>query len=193
MKKTLLVLLAVAVVAFAVSSSSAQGKIKFGIGADVALPIATGFSDWFNIGIGGTAKGYYMLNDMTTLTATAGYLSFSGKEITSIAGTKFKYGSMSQIPVLVGGRYYFGPASSSFRLYGGFDVGMLFSSYKYDQPAVVVAGITIIPAQSISVSGSDFSYQPHIGFEASNFDVAVRYLGVSGFGSIAARIGYIFN
>jgi hypothetical protein len=193
MKKALLVFLAVALVVFVAGSSNAQGKIKFGIGADVAKIIASGFSDVFGIGIGGTAKGYYVLNDMATLTATAGYITFSGKDVTQALGVKWTYGSLSQIPVLVGGRYYFAPASSSFRLYGGFDMGMLFSSYKYDQPAVVVGGVTVFPAQSISFSGSDFSYQPHVGFEASNFDVAVRYLGVSGFGSIAARIGYIFN
>ena len=191
MKKALLVVLAVAMVAFAVDGSNAQGKFRFGVGADVALPISSGFSDGWNIGIGGTAKGYYSLNDMTALTATAGYMVFSGKEQT-IGTVTFKPGNWSMIPVVVGGRYYFGPASS-FRLYGGFEMGMIFSSYKQTTPAIVIAGITVVPAQEVSVSGSDFTYQPMLGFEASNFDVAVRYLGVSGAGSVAARIGYIFN
>lgn len=192
MKKALLVVLAVAFVVFAAGSSNAQGKIKFGIGAEVAIPMTSPFKDTQNIGIGGTARGYYMLNDMATLTATAGYMTFGGKDFTPAgapAGTSIKAGSWSQIPVLVGGRYYFSPASSSFRLYGAFEMGLLFGSYTI--PEVKVGNIVVFPSQT--VSGSDFSYQPQLGFEASNFDVAVRYLGVSGAASVAARIGYIFN
>ncbi len=192
MKKALLVVLAVAFVVFAVDSTSAQGKFRFGVGADVAIPMTSGFSDGWSLGIGGTAKGYYPINDMLTLNGTAGYMIFSGKERT-VGTLTIKPGNWSMIPVVVGGRYYFAPASSSFRLYGGFDMGLIFSSYTQDTPAITVGNIVVVPAQSISVSGSDFTYQPMIGFEASNFDVAVRYLGVSGAASIAARIGYIFN
>lgn len=192
MKNLFIAVLVFAMLAVATTGSFAQqGKISFGIGADVAKVIASGFSDVFGIGIGGTAKGYYVFNDMVTFTATAGYITFSGKEIAQAAGVKWTYGSLSQIPVLVGARYYFGPAESKFRLYGGFDMGLIFSSYKYDFPTANIGGV--ITTQSLSVSGSDFSYQPQVGFEASKFDVAVRYLGVSGFGSVAARIGYIFN
>lgn len=192
MKKALLVVLAVAFVVFAAGSGNAQGKISFGIGADVAFPMTSGFSDSQNLGIGGTAKGYYMLNEMATLTATAGYITFGGKDYTpagSPAGTSIKAGSWNQIPVVVGGRYYFGPAASSFRLYGAFELGLIFSSYTI--PEIKIGNFVVVPSQSFS--GSDFSYQPQLGFEASSFDVAVRLIGVSGATAIAARIGYIFK
>lgn len=194
MKKALLVLLAVAVVAFTVDSSSAAGKIKFGIGADVAMPITSGFSDTQGIGIGGTAKGYMELSPMATLTATAGYMTFAGKDFSQGTVT-IKAGTWNMIPVLVGARYYFAPASQSFRPYGAFDAGMIFGSYTVPSFPNPAAGFPGQPATigGGSVTSSDFSYQPQIGFEAKQWDVALRYLGVSGAASIAARIGYMFN
>jgi hypothetical protein len=193
MKTFLLVVVAIAVTLVATSSSFAQqGKISFGIGADVALPMTSGFSDSQNLGIGGTAKGYYIHNDVITFTATAGYITFAGKDYTPAgapAGTSIKAGSWSMIPIMVGGRYYFSPASSGFRLYGAFEMGLIFGSYSL--PDIKVNNVVVFPGGSVSTS--DFSYQPQIGFEASKFDVAARFLGVSGAASVAFRVGYIFN
>ena len=185
MKNLLLAIAAVAL--FATTSSFAQ-KINFGIGADLALPITSGFSDAVGIGIGGTAKVYYPLKDeMVVLTGTAGYMTFSGKSQT-IGGQSINAGSWSMMPLLVGARYYFAPLSAKFRPYGGFDMGMIFSSFKI--PSQTIGGVTFGGG---SASGSDFTYQPQLGFVASQFDVAVRFLGVSGASCIAARFGYIFN
>ena len=191
MKSLFIAVLVFAVLAVGTTGSLAQpGKISFGIGADVAIPMSSGFKDSQSIGIGGTAKGYYILNDMTSFTATAGYMTFSGKDFT-VAGTtaKITAGSWNQIPVMVGARYYFGPAESKFRLYGAFELGLIFGSYTI--PEQKINGVVVIP--STSVSGSDFSYQPQLGFEASKFDVAARFLGVSNASSVAFRVGYIFN
>ena len=185
MKNLLLAFAAVAL--FATTSSFAQ-KIKLGIGVDVALPITSGFSNAVSLGIGGTAKVYYPLKDeMIILTGTAGYMTFSGKDQT-VAGVVVNTGSWSMIPVLVGARYYFAPLAAKFRPYGGLDLGMIFSSYKV--PGYTILGQTFGGG---SVSGSDFSYQPQVGFVASQFDVAVRLLGVANATSIALRAGYIFN
>jgi hypothetical protein len=182
-------LVAVFVVFALVGSASAQpGKISFGVGADVALPMSSGFSDTQGIGIGGTAKGYYIFNDMISFTATAGFMTFGGKDY-SVAGQTVKAGSWSMIPVMVGGRYYFGPAESKFRLYGAFEMGMIFGSYK--TPSYTIPFFGTVGGGSVSTS--DFSYQPQLGFEASKFDVAVRLLGVSGATCVAFRAGYIFN
>jgi hypothetical protein len=193
MKNLFIAVLVFTMLAGATTDLFAQpGKISFGIGADVALPLTSGFKDSQNLGIGGTAKGYYLFNDMVTFNATAGYITFSGKDFTPAgagAGTSVKAGSWSQIPVMVGARYYFSPAESKFRLYGAFEIGLIFSSYTL--PDIKVNNVVIFPGGS--VSGSDFSYQPQIGFEASKFDVAVRLLGVSGASAIAARVGYIFG
>ncbi len=184
MKNLLLAFAAVAL--FATSSSFAQ-KINFGIGADIALPMGN-FGNLVSIGIGGTAKVYYPLKDeLIVLTGTAGYMTFSGKDVVS-GGQTVNAGSWSMIPVLVGARYYFAPLSAKFRPYGGLDLGMIFSSYKV--PGYTILGQTFGGG---SVSGSDFTYQPQVGFVASQFDVAVRLLGISGATCVAARIGYIFN
>jgi hypothetical protein len=193
MKNLFIAVLVLAMLAVSTSGSFAQpGKISFGIGADVALPLTSGFSDSQNLGIGGTAKGYYIFNDMFTFNATAGYITFSGKDFTpagSGPGTSVKAGSWNQIPVMVGARYYFTPAESKFRPYGAFEIGLIFSSYTL--PDIKVNNVVVFPGGS--VSGSDFSYQPQIGFEASKFDVAARLIGVSGASAVAFRVGYIFN
>ena len=189
MKKLLLAVVAICVVA---SSSFAQGKIQFGIGADVALPISSGFSNSQSIGIGGTARVYYPLSDqMITLTGTAGYMTFSGKDQT-IAGVNVTGTSWSMIPVLVGGRYYFTPAGGSMRWYGAFEMGLIFSSFSVTVPSVNFQ-TGQVTSTTATATGSDFSYQPQIGFEAKQWDIGVRYLGVSGAGCVAARIGYIFR
>lgn len=193
MKQLSILAIAVAVLFAGVSNVNAQpGKISFGIGADVALPIASGFSDSQGIGIGGTAKVYYPINDMFTLNGTAGYITFAGKDYT-VAGltTSVKAGSWNMVPVLVGGRYYFTPASSAMRWYGMFDMGLIFGSYTTPDQTISVFGFTQT-IKGASVSTTDFSYQPGVGFEASKWDVAVRLLGVSGAASVAARIGYMF-
>ncbi len=180
-----------AMVAFSVSGALAQGKISFGVGADVGLPLGT-FGDAQNIGIGGTAKVYYPVNNMITLTGTAGYMTFGGKEITSIGGTKIKAGSWNMVPVVVGGRYFFGPEGGT-RFYAGLDLGLIFGSYTVNTPEIKIGTTVIVPASSASTSTTDFSYQPQVGVEAGAFDIAVRLLGVSNANSIAARIGYIFG
>lgn len=201
MKNLFIAVLVFVVLAIATTGSFAQpGKISFGIGADAALPMDSFFKDAWSFGFGGTARGYYMFNDMVSFTATAGYMTFPGKDVTVSAGgaaAKFTQGNLSMIPVLVGARYYFSPAESKFRPYGAFEFGMVFSSYSQpsQQVNVVVGGVVVgtTGTPAVSASGSDFSYQPQIGFEASKFDVGVRYLGISNFSAVAFRVGYIFN
>jgi hypothetical protein len=185
MKQLLVVVLVLFVAA---GSAMAQGKFMFGVGADLGLPMGS-FGDTQSFGIGGTAKAYYPINDMVTLNGTAGYMTFSGKEYT-VAGTttKVKAGSWNMVPVVVGARYYFSPASANFRPYGAFDMGLIFGSYTV--PSQTFFGVTVGGG---SVSTTDFTYQPMLGFVASNWDIAVRLLGVSNANTLAARIGYIFN
>ena len=180
------ILVAVAVLLVVVGVASAQpGKISFGVGVDVGLPMGT-FGDTQSLCIGGTAKVYYPLQDMITLTGTAGYMTFSGKEYT-VGTAKVKAGSWNMVPVVVGGRYYFGPAGAT-RFYAGFDMGLIFGSYTV--PSQTFFGVTVGGG---SVSTTDFTYQPQVGVEAGKFDIAVRLLGVANANTIAARVGYIFN
>jgi hypothetical protein len=102
-----------------------------------------------------------------------------------------KAGSWNMVPVVVGGRYYFGPAGTT-RFYGGLDLGLIFGSYTTPDQTFTFFGVTQT-VKGASVSTTDFTYQPQVGVEAGKLDIALRLLGVSNANTIAARVGYIFN
>jgi hypothetical protein len=186
MKKLLVAFVLLGLIALSSSASYAQaGKINFGVGADVVLPIGS-FSDAYNIGIGGTVRGQYMINDMISLMATSGFISFGGKDV---GGFKFDSGSM--IPILVGGKYYF-PGSSNMKFYGAADLGL--SIFKVSTPTVT----TILGTFGGSASSTEFTFQPHVGMEMplgsgnTKLDIAARFQVVSGGNGLGLRIGLLF-
>ena len=63
------------------SSSEIVRKIQPGINAEAAFPVGD-FGKSYSFGIGGSVMGRYALSDKADLTASLGYISFSGKDIT---------------------------------------------------------------------------------------------------------------
>jgi hypothetical protein len=190
MKKLLVAVVLLGLVAFSSSASFAQaGKINFGVGADVVLPIGA-FADAYNIGIGGTARGQYVVNDMISLMATAGFISFGGKDV---GGFKLESGSM--IPILVGGKYYFTPSGS--RFYGGADLGISIFKTSVNVPSFNFQ-TGQVTTTSVSGSSSEFTFQPMIGMEMpmgsgnTKLDIAARFQVVSGGNGLGVRIGLLF-
>lgn len=187
-------LLAIAVLAMVVCAgpANAQGKISLGVGADVLMPIGS-FGDAYNVGFGGTARGQYMVNDMFSVMLTAGYISIGAKDQGQNAAG-FKLDNASMIPILAGAKYFFTPSTESLRPYGALEVGI--TSFKQTLPSVTILGQTIGGG---SVSSSEFTYAPAIGFESAlgsgntKLDVAVRWNGISDANAIAGRIGVIFG
>ncbi len=202
MKKLLLVVVALAFVAFAASGSFAQSKLSLSIGADVLLPMGT-FGDGVSTGFGGSVRGQYNVTPMFSAGFTLGYYTWSGKDQTigtvTVTGVNFK-----GIPVRAFGKYYFMPEGEKARVYGIAELGMFFGSTSDVTIPNPAAGFPGQPA-NITVAGgssSNFNYAPGIGAEFglgsgnTKLDVAVRYDGIAttggSSGSIGGRVGVLF-
>jgi len=122
------------------------GSWIVGVNAEGAVPVGD-FSNASSFGIGGVAMAGYIVDPNLTLSVKAGYLRFSGKDVTvptfnpytlQIENTTVSGGSMNLIPILVGGRYYFMPPADM-RVYGAVDAGMFSMSNGSSSTKVGVA------------------------------------------------------
>ena len=159
MKKVLVTFVVLAMSLAMVGTSSAEGKISVGVGADLVLPLDSGFKDAYSIGFGGTARGQYMINEQFSAMVTVGFITFSGKDVGGVT-----LDNATMIPILVGGKYFF--TEGKMRWYGAADLGI--SSFKQSvsfpgTPAIVIGGITVFPgtpARTESATSSEFTFQP---------------------------------
>lgn len=167
-KKSLLVL--------ALSLLTVTGALaQFSVGAELALPMGTPFSDGFNMGFGASANYQKAINDNLSWTGYAGFQSFGGKNLPSGYSATF-----TMIPIMGGVKYYFQESGSGF--YGEFDLGIFFAS------ASVSGG-----GFSGSTSDSKFGFTPAVGYRVSSFDIGVRYNLISDANNLAFRIAYVFG
>jgi hypothetical protein len=193
MKKLLLAVVAMVMVVALIAPANAQNKMTVGVGADVLLPMGT-FGDAYSLGFGGSAKGQYNINSQLGVGLTAGYFTWTAKDV---AGTTVKP-SFSGIPVRVFGKYYFMP-EGKMRVYGAAELGLFFWSSKVTLPGFTVLGVTYGGGE-VSSSGSDFSYAPIVGLELPagkmDWDFSVRYDAVAtsgnSTGSLGVRVGVNF-
>lgn len=194
MKKLLLAVMVIAMVAVLASPSNAQSKISLSVGPDILLPLGT-FGDAYSIGFGGTVRGQYDFTPMISAGLEAGYFTFSAKSVP--AGQTAP--SFHAIPVRLFGKYYFMPEGPSARFYGMVELGFWFSSVTVTTPAtpgVTIPGVGTFggsPGGSFSSSSTDFNYVPAVGVEFPmgkvKLDVSVRYDGVATSGSSTSLIG----
>jgi hypothetical protein len=127
---------------------------KLGIGAEFAFPTGQ-FGNYFDFGYGGSLQFQTPIANKLNFTATAGYLSFNGKDnitVGTMTGTIPNYGV---VPLKVGARYFLLE-----NLYAGGELGVAI-------------------ATSIG-SGTGFIYTPNIGIEfpvadKSTIDFGARY------------------
>lgn len=170
---------------------------RFSLGAEIGLPMGT-FGDAASIGIGGSLRYEMPLsgNDNLALMATAGYLTFSGKDIT-VSGVTIEGSSQSMIPIQVGAKYYFDAQHAGF--YASAQMGVHMSSYTIPgQDAVVIGGITYAAAtEDRTETATNFSYAPGVGYALDNIDIGLRYQIVSAEGGsssyLGVRIAYVFG
>ncbi|MBL7849653.1 MAG: hypothetical protein JNN04_02040 [Cyclobacteriaceae bacterium] len=167
-KKSLLVL---AFSFFAVTGAFAQ----FSVGAELALPMGTPFSDGFNMGFGASANYQKPINDNLSWTAYAGFQSYGGKNLPSGVSATF-----TMIPIMGGVKYYFTESGNGF--YGEFDLGIFFAS-----SSVSGGGF------SGSASDSKFGFTPALGYRLNAFDLGVRYNLISDANNLAFRVAYVFG
>ncbi|WP_255154742.1 outer membrane beta-barrel protein [Ferruginibacter sp. HRS2-29] len=163
-------ILSFAVIAIASLGASAQSNLKFGIGVDGQLPIGD-FNDAYKIGFGGSVKANYSLDATLDLTLSAGYISFSGKDIPN---TNLKYANFDMIPVLAGIEYNFGAS----KVYASAQLGAGFGTKSGSKTA--------------------FAYAPGVGYKFTpNLDLLLKYTGYSYKGgtnsTVGLRLGYTFG
>lgn len=155
---------------FGVHAQSNAGfaeNVRFGANLEAAMPIGN-MGNVYSFGIGGNVTGQYSLQDDIALTASLGYLSFSGK---SLGSGSFKIPSFGVVPFRVGGKYYFtgGPFFTQAQL------GMAFSTGKG--------------------GGSLFIYAPGVGVQFQQFEAALKYEAWTKNGTMSfmgVRVGYFF-
>ncbi|MBI5021101.1 MAG: outer membrane beta-barrel protein [Ignavibacteriales bacterium] len=163
-----------------------EGQMKAGVGLELALPMGT-FGDFAGTGIGGTANFLYQLNNQISLSGTAGYISWGGKDF-----GVFSY-SYSAIPILVGGRYYFTEGDG--RVYGSAEIGMYMFSWTFESPTYTVGPYSF--GGEVSETSSEFTIAPGIGYEMKigdnmNLDLAAKYLVISDMSNFNIRAGVNF-
>jgi hypothetical protein len=190
MKKLLLMVAVLALLGAMAGNALAEGKMSAGIGADLALPLDSGFKDAYSIGFGATARGQYEFTPQISGMVTIGYLTFSGKDIGGV-----KLDASSMVPIVVGAKYYFG--EGNMRFYGAADIGFTIMSVSASIPSYTIGGVTY-GGGSASASSTEFTFQPQVGFESAlgsgstKLDVGVRAMIVSNAFSLGARVGVLF-
>jgi len=138
---------------FAQKEKEESKPLSFSVGLEAALPIGD-FADFNSFGIGGSVQGEYKVAPELGITLNAGYISYSAKSISVLGVSLPKEKALGVIPVLAGVRYHF-----SENIYGSGQLGLSFFSG--------------------GGSGSNFTYAPGVGFKFSQFDVLVKYVGMS--------------
>jgi len=142
----------------------------FGVGGGVVLPTGN-FGNFASTGFGGGVRGFYEYEglDNIMLTGSIGYYPFGGKAY-SLFGfeTDYEY-DWTVIPIMSGGRYYFGGTDAKTRLYLGAEAGIhIFSLSLNDKDGNTVDNATV-------AGSTEFALLPMVGAEIGPLDVYAEY------------------
>ena len=175
-----------------ISTGSFAQNGRFSVGAELGLPMGD-FGDISSMGIGGTLRYELPMGDNLGLTATAGYMAFSGKEVGG-----FDMPDWTMIPVQIGAKYYFTEQQEGF--YGMVELGVHAISYdfEYQVPHIDPTTFAITyTTETESVSDTKLSYAPAIGYHLANVDIGLRYQMIATEGSatsyLGIRLAYVFG
>ncbi len=166
------IILTFSFVVFALVAAFSQDG-KFSGGLELGLPLGTA-ADGVGIGFGLSARYEAPIQDKLNWFATAGFLSYSGKDFTTnILGQPFtvKGSSLTLIPIQGGVKYYFQESDNGF--YGSGELGLFIASGS-------------------GSSETKFGFTPGIGYRLEKFDLSARYNAVSDFNTFGIRAAYIF-
>lgn len=162
--------------AFALAPAFSQ----FTAGVDVGLPNGS-WSDGYGAGFGVSARYEKEIQEKLNWTASAGFVSFSGKSYTTVVGynpTTFqpiygteKFSSVTVIPITGGVKYYFEESDKGF--YGAADIGLFIASGS-------------------GSSSTKFGFSPGVGYRLEKFDFTFRLNAVSDANYFGLRAAYIF-
>lgn len=159
------------------AQTTPPNQLRFGVGVEGLLPTG-GLHDISNVGLGGTARLQYGVNNSVAVTLTSGYYNYFGKKI--IDGSDAKYPSFGLVPVKAGAKAFLGDG-----FYFAGEVGAGFET-KDDYR---------------NVDGSKSTkliLSPGLGYASKSWDVGVRYENFSGgdsgnYGTVGLRIAYGFG
>ena len=165
MKKIFLLTLA-GFFTFSAFSQSKGGGTSLSSGLEIGLPMGD-MSNSQSVGLGASVKALF--GETSGFTASVGYMTFSGKEVSGFG----KLPAFNAIPVKVGyrmateGGFYFEP-----------QIGMAFTSQG-------------------GSSASAFTYAPNVGIITGGLDLSARYEAMSNNGStisfVGLRLAYMFG
>ncbi|MHA3043828.1 hypothetical protein JSO61_000620 [Riemerella anatipestifer] len=151
---------------------NAQSNGHFKLGANVSLPVGD-FGKVSSVGIGADLGYMFKVAKGFELGAVTGYTHFFGKETKYSAygyEVTVKNDGVGVIPVAASAKYNVTP-----EFFLGTDLGVAFSTVKD--------------------SGTAFYYNPRVGYQFSNNEVALSYKGFSQNGGSlgAVSLGYFYN
>jgi hypothetical protein len=145
---------------------------QFSGGLDLGIPNGNWSSGW-GVGFGASVRYEAPIQDKLNWTASAGFLSFSGKSVTVSSGGFGSFTvsepSITLIPITGGIKYYFQESNAGF--YGAADLGFFIANQGL---------------------GTKFGFSPGIGYRMEKFDFAFRFNAVSDVNYLGLRAAYIF-
>lgn len=179
MKKLLSVIVLTVLFAGFINAQSQWGSI----GGNLALPIGD-WSDFANIGFGGTVTYERSFTPNIVGEAYAGYIMFGGEDY---PGTNDSY-SYSMIPIMAGAKYFFQPGQG---LYANALLGVHI--FTVDIPEYTLFGFTY----GGSESSTEFGLSVGAGYEMpmgkNALDLSASFNLISDANYIGARVAYKFG
>jgi len=165
------------------AQTTPANALRFGVGVEGLLPVGN-LHDGSNVGLGGTARLQYGVNNNVALTLTSGYYNFFGKsysqtftDATSTTTVTVKGRSLGIVPVKAGikafvadGFYFSGEAGA------GFETHEPIAGEHKDTKLILAPGL---------------------GYATKSWDIGARYENFSGqgnnYGTVGLRIAYGFG
>jgi hypothetical protein len=195
MKFTKIMMAAAACIALTAGTTMAQSG-RLSIGAELGMPMGD-FSDGNGVGFGGSLRYEFPMGDKLGLGLTAGYITFAGKSIDDGSGGTYDGPSFNVIPIQAFLKFYFNEQQSG--LYGMVDLGVHSSSVKVPEISYTdpFTNQTVVISPAETVSSTDLSYAPEIGYHLANIDLGLRYQIIATEGSTTSYLGlraaYVFG
>lgn len=156
----------------------AQGEITPTAGVEIALPMGD-FGDVASLGAGISLGAEYGLNENMGIDLQAGYITMFLKDEVSDF-----FDNYSMIPVQAGFSYYLNGSEGGPYLKGM--IGIHSSSVK--TPEIDLGPFGNIPSET--VSNTDLSFAPAVGFRTGPLDLNLRYQIISTEGESTSYLGF---
>ena len=191
MKKLLVVLAAIILIATVASAQNlwGQGKMSYGGGVELALPMG----DWGNaVGTGFGVFGLfqYGLNQDMLITGQLGYTMWSSKDW----GGGYK-GKASSFEILGGVKYNLSKqVTPGFYALGQLGIHAVSTTTTTpSSPGITFGGVTYggYAGGDVTGSASKFVINLGVGYQYTNFDASVKYVINGDISNLAINVAYV--